>query len=98
MLALSSEKHWPLHKKQCKTPTVQEAGARQQEHRNMRLFNASILGDLPTVTALIAEGADVNFAHPWNGLLIPLHVASQGGIFCRECPHCSPSSGGPSQC
>ena len=58
------EKHWPVHKKTCKTPAQQEAGAGQQVHRNIDLYNASFDGDLATVTALIAEGADVNFAHP----------------------------------
>jgi ankyrin repeat protein len=56
----------------------QEAGAGQQEHRNVRLYNASIRGDLPTVIALIAEGADVNDPHP-ETRGTPLHVASQKG-------------------
>jgi ankyrin repeat protein len=72
------EKHWPLHKKICKTPAQQEAGAGQQENRNMRLYNTSLHGDLPTVRALIAEGADVNFAQP-ETRLTPLHVASLKG-------------------
>ena len=60
------EKHWSQHKKVCKTPAQQEAGAGQQEDRNRQLYNASYHGDLPTVTALIAEGACVNFPHPEN--------------------------------
>jgi MYND finger len=67
------EKHWPLHKKICKTPEQQEAV--QQNVRNRRLFDASIDGDLPTATALIAEGADVNWAQPRTGYT-PLHAAS----------------------
>ena len=70
------EKHWSVHKKVCKTPAQQEAGAGQQEHRNIRLFDASFDGDLPTVRALIAEGADVNWAQP-ETRGTPLHVACQ---------------------
>ena len=68
-----------MHKKVCKTPAQQEAGAGQQENRNIRLYNASGTGDLPTVTALIAEGGDVNWAASEQGLLTPLHAASQKG-------------------
>ena len=72
------EKHWSVHKKICKTPAQQEAGAGQQEHRSGRLYNASLDGDLPTVRALIAEGADVNWASP-ETRGTPLHVASLNG-------------------
>ena len=70
------EKHWSVHKKICKTPAQQEAGAGQQEDKNIDLFNASFDGDLPTVRALIAEGCDVNWAHP-ETKHTPLHVACQ---------------------
>ena len=65
-----------MHKKVCKTPAQQEAGAGQQEDKNIDLFNASFDGDLPTVRALIAEGCDVNWAHP-ETKHTPLHVACQ---------------------
>jgi ankyrin repeat protein len=45
----------------------------------MRLFRASGLGDLREVTALIAEGADVNWADVEQNRGTPLIAASQGG-------------------
>jgi MYND finger/Ankyrin repeats (3 copies)/Ankyrin repeat len=73
------EKHWPLHKKICKTDAPKpETGVGQQLLNNMRLFDASFLGDLPTATAMIAEGADVNWAKP-ETRSTPLHVASVNG-------------------
>ena len=78
------EKHWPLHKKICKKQTVQEAGILLYKntllYKNIELYNASRGGDLPTVTAMITEGADVNWADPkTRDGITALFVASEKG-------------------
>ena len=55
-----------------------KAEAGQQERSNNGLYNNSFDGDLPTVRAQIAEGADVNWALP-ETKHTPLHVASRRG-------------------
>ena len=89
------EKHWSVHKKICKTPAQQEAGAGQQEDRNRRLYSASFLGDLPTVRALIAEGADVNWAKPETR-----HTHAEGTDFvkCGLCSEPGLSQGSNTNC
>ena len=71
--------HWSRHKPLCRTPQQQAERQGQQEMINKRLIVASFRGDLREVTALIAEGADVNWAAVNQGRGTPLMAASQKG-------------------
>lgn len=72
------ENHWPFHKKPCKSFREQEDKARQQLDRNNCLFYASLDGDEPAVTAMIAEGAEVDWIDA-QSRFTSLIAASQHG-------------------
>ena len=71
--------HWSRHKPLCRAPQQQSERQGQQDDIDSRLFNASFDGDLREVTAMIAEGADVNWAAVDQQRGTPLIVASQRG-------------------